>query len=635
MSIETHRLDLGLAELHIEVSGQGPAIVLLHGFTGDASTMAVLTERLAADHTVIVPNLIGHGGSTGQDDQYSVDAMAAHVLDALAALDQPAPYDIVGYSMGGRLALTLGSRFPEQVASLALIGASAGLATEQERAERRAADEGLSESILADGLAVFVDGWMANPLFGTQERLGPHFLSSARSQRLQNSPEELVRSLRGAGTGSMRPLHDLLGECVAPVQLIVGEDDPKFRAIAAELDQALPFASVATIGHAGHAAHLEQPDAVATVIRSGLEAAKTRVMPISLPLRSTHTTGRGVTTRRDSVLLALRHDGHTGWGEASPLSGWSTDTFDAAVTALQSNNPWSEADSVWDATADRRAAVSSVPAARAALAGAALDVDARRAGLPLHHHLAAWHPSLHESRVLDSLAVNALVSTTDPDELARQMARHVAAGITVIKLKVGALAPEADVERVAVARAAAPGIVLRVDVNGAWDHDTAVWALETIAPHGVELCEEPVRGVAEIAAVGRASAVPVAVDESVRTSADLQLAMSQAGSIAAVVIKPQALGGPDLAIDAVQAARRAGLEVIVTSMIDSAVGVAHAASVAAACGLESAHGLATAEMLAMDVAVGLSIDTGRLLMSTEPGLGIGAVSPLATFRQRA
>ncbi len=134
-----------------------PPIVLLHGFTGDASTMDVLAERLERDHTVVVPDLMGHGDSSGPASAHSVDAMAAHVLEMVAALEIETPFDLVGYSMGGRVALTLACTRPDAVASVALIGASAGLADPTERAERAAADDALADALVADGLEAFVD----------------------------------------------------------------------------------------------------------------------------------------------------------------------------------------------------------------------------------------------------------------------------------------------------------------------------------------------------------------------------------------------------------------------------------------------------------------------------------------------
>ena len=243
-------------------------MVLLHGFTGDGTTMAGLAQRLELDAEVVAPDLVGHGRSSCPLDEasYSVDAMAAHIA-AVGESYGSGPFHLVGYSMGGRVALTLACRRPELLRSLTLIGASAGLATEAERAARRQSDAALAKSIERDGLEQFVDNWMGNPLFATQVRLGEDFLAAARAQRLRSSAVGLVRSLRAAGTGSMAPLHDELKSCTVPTVFVTGVEDPKFTQIAIELAARMPRAEANVIDDAGHAVHLEQPDAVAAIVR--------------------------------------------------------------------------------------------------------------------------------------------------------------------------------------------------------------------------------------------------------------------------------------------------------------------------------------------------------------------------------
>ena len=234
--------------------------VVLHGFTGDAGAMKRITARLTGPIDAV--DLAGHGPGPHPNDAaaYSIDAMAEAVLGRHAQ-----PVHLVGYSMGGRVALTAACRYPRQVRSLSLIGASAGLVDTKARAARAASDDALAAQILSD-LEGFVDQWMANPLFATQARLGDGFLAAARAQRLGNDPVALARSLRANSTGRMRPLHRDLGACTMPVALIAGADDIKFVAIASDLADAMPAASVHVIDGAGHAAHLEQPDAVVDVI---------------------------------------------------------------------------------------------------------------------------------------------------------------------------------------------------------------------------------------------------------------------------------------------------------------------------------------------------------------------------------
>lgn len=258
-------------DLHVERSGSGPSVILLHGFTGDGTTMGGLAQRLETDAEVVVPDLVGHGRSCSPADErdYSVDAMAAHIA-VIGEGFARSSFHLVGYSMGGRVALTLACRRPELLGSLTLIGASAGLSSDIERADRQESDHALAESLERDGLETFVGNWMANPLFATQARLGDEFLAASRAQRLRGSAAGLARSLRAAGTGAMTPLHDDLGGCVVPTVFVVGAQDPKFAWIAVDLAARIPTADIAVIDDAGHAAHLEQPDAVAAVIRKQL-----------------------------------------------------------------------------------------------------------------------------------------------------------------------------------------------------------------------------------------------------------------------------------------------------------------------------------------------------------------------------
>ncbi len=230
-----------------------------------------IAEPFREEREVIVPDLQGHGPGPHSCDiaDYTVDAMA-DAVDALVT----APFHLVGYSMGGRVALAAACSHPDRIRSLSLIGASAGLVSEEERIRRAESDDALADRILHEGLEAFVDDWMANPLFATQARLGTDFLVGSRAQRLTNEPVALARSLQAASTGRMRPLHAELSRCEMPVALIVGDEDPKFAAIAATMAETMPNATVHTIADAGHATHIEQPGATVAAIRSTIEAAE-------------------------------------------------------------------------------------------------------------------------------------------------------------------------------------------------------------------------------------------------------------------------------------------------------------------------------------------------------------------------
>jgi 2-succinyl-6-hydroxy-2,4-cyclohexadiene-1-carboxylate synthase len=170
-----------------------------------------------------------------------------------------------GYSMGGRTALHVALAHPDQVEGLVLISATAGIAPPGEREARRSADEALAARIEREGTEVFLDFWLAQPLFAT---LPPG--DAGRDERLANTPDGLASSLRLAGTGCQEPLWDRLAELrerALPVLLIAGELDAKYCDQAARMAEAIgPSARALIVSGAGHACHLEQPKVVSAAI---------------------------------------------------------------------------------------------------------------------------------------------------------------------------------------------------------------------------------------------------------------------------------------------------------------------------------------------------------------------------------
>src|SRR5205085_6721705 len=166
----------------------------------------------------------------------------------------PARFELAGYSMGGRIALSLALEAPERVARLTLVGASPGIADAGERRTRRAADEALAERIEGEGIEAFAAHWSSLPLWSGQPT---DVAASANAERLAQSPAGLAAALRGLGTGVMEPLWERLPQLAIPVVLIVGERDAKFRAIAERMADVLPHAEVHVVPEAGHAVQLE------------------------------------------------------------------------------------------------------------------------------------------------------------------------------------------------------------------------------------------------------------------------------------------------------------------------------------------------------------------------------------------
>ncbi len=258
----------GDVSLWVESVGEGCPVVLLHGFTGSAQSMASTAAALGDGYETHCVELVGHGRSDAPEAlcHYEMASCVSQLLAVFDALELACPH-VIGYSMGGRAALSLGVAQPQRVASCLLVGASPGIDDACQRAARVRADEALAARILSDGIESFVERWMAQPLFASQRRLGREALARARAQRLLNRPHALAASLRGMGTGAMPPLHDALSKLVTPVCLVVGEEDAKFEAIARDIGQRLPNGRVECLEQAGHAAHLESPHEFARLAR--------------------------------------------------------------------------------------------------------------------------------------------------------------------------------------------------------------------------------------------------------------------------------------------------------------------------------------------------------------------------------
>ena len=175
-------------------------------------------------------------------------------------------WHLVGYSLGGRLALGLLVRHPALFASATLVGAQPGLETESARAERRAADERWCEMLESGPLADFVAAWETQPLFASQGALPSGALERQRVERMSHSGAGLALSLRTTGLGVMPSYWDALSSIRVPATLVVGATDEKFSAIARRMIATMPSARLETAAGSGHNVVLENPEVIRTAI---------------------------------------------------------------------------------------------------------------------------------------------------------------------------------------------------------------------------------------------------------------------------------------------------------------------------------------------------------------------------------
>ena len=247
--------------LNVLTAGSGPPLLLLHGFTGTARMWSAQIDAWSADHRVIAPDLLGHGGSEAPSDPaaYALECQARS-LAALLALLEATPATVVGYSMGARLALVLALQEPGSVGRLILESPSAGIAAESDRQARREADERLAQAIERDGIEAFVARWEALPIFAGHADLPADIETHQRAERRRHTAVGLAASLRGAGQGAMSPLHDRLPLVTTPTLVLAGALDETGLARARAVADGIPHARLEVIEDAGHTPHFEAPD---------------------------------------------------------------------------------------------------------------------------------------------------------------------------------------------------------------------------------------------------------------------------------------------------------------------------------------------------------------------------------------
>lgn len=221
--------------------------VLVHGFTQTAASWDGVFDEAGGDGDGDVSDIVALDVVPG-GDLWSTAKRIGETAGRAA---------YVGYSMGGRLCLHLALADPGRVERLVLLGATAGIEDDGERAARRLADERLADDIERDGVEAFLERWLSHPMFAGLAERGPRQWDGA----------VLAACLRFLGTGSQEPLWDRLAELAMPVLVVAGERDEKFIRIGRRMADAIgDNASFAVVPDAGHAAHLEQPDAFRRVV---------------------------------------------------------------------------------------------------------------------------------------------------------------------------------------------------------------------------------------------------------------------------------------------------------------------------------------------------------------------------------
>jgi L-alanine-DL-glutamate epimerase-like enolase superfamily enzyme len=340
------------------------------------------------------------------------------------------------------------------------------------------------------------------------------------------------------------------------------------------------------------------------------------VIPYALPFKQPYVTARGALERREMVLLRVRDsDGVVGMGEAVPLSLRGGAGLREVVRELEG---FAESREVEGLSAPARCAVEI----------ALMDLLGRRA---VGKEAGGGGKGERDEAVL----CNATLVAGAPSEVAAEAERWARDGFTTFKLKLGAESAKnlvqhdfsrtrgEDVAQVrAVREAVGDSARIRVDVNAAWDVETAKNRLAELEPFGIELAEQPVATLEEMAELAASTSIPLAADESVANLDEAEEAVAL-GACAYTGIKLSKVGGPEEALAIADV-----LPAFVTSALDGPVGIAAGAQVALSLAehperMELAHGLATQRLFAETIAtVECEVRDGMLHLPPGPGLGV-------------
>lgn len=253
------------------LEGKGEPLVLLHGFTGSKETWDMIKPEFS-DYRLLTIDLPGHG-ATVTKRKVSMEQFAHHLKQLTADIGF-SRFHLLGYSLGGRSALSYAMYYPETIQSLILESASPGLKTEIERFERMEQDKNLAKMLTSKGLEYFVSYWENIPLFETQRRLPKEVRHQVRKERLSQVAVGLAQSLLGMGTGAQPSWWNSLDKLYFPVLLIVGELDKKFVQINKTMNEHMKNSKLTIVQGTGHAVHLEQVEYFVKIVREHIEQNK-------------------------------------------------------------------------------------------------------------------------------------------------------------------------------------------------------------------------------------------------------------------------------------------------------------------------------------------------------------------------
>ncbi|PID61389.1 MAG: 2-succinyl-6-hydroxy-2,4-cyclohexadiene-1-carboxylate synthase [Ignavibacteriae bacterium] len=260
MKIKINDISLNVSFNKNKLKNKTP-ILFLHGFTGSLNDWLFIKKNLPENFTPILIDLIGHGKSSSPKniEKYTFENQVKLIRELLNTLNLN-KIILVGYSMGGRLALSFAEKYPNHVEALVLISTAFGIEKKSDREERVKNDKKLSDMIKNSKIEEFIEYWINIPLFQTYNNLEEKKIKKLFQEKIKNNTKTgLQNSLLGFSTGLMQNYYPRLEGLKIKTLLLCGEFDKKFITLNQKAVKKLPNAKLEIIKAAGHNLFFEKP----------------------------------------------------------------------------------------------------------------------------------------------------------------------------------------------------------------------------------------------------------------------------------------------------------------------------------------------------------------------------------------
>ncbi len=231
----------------------GIPVLFLHGFMGSGQVWLPTMQQLLAEMYSIAVDLPGHGNTVADLENLDFDSLSDGLIDFID-IHIGNPVVLVGYSLGGRIALHAALKYPDRFIGLALESTTAGIENDTERLERLSEDKVIAEQLRRSDMATFLTNWYKRPVFAS---LPPYLKEGIINRKIDNHPENLARILVRLSQGIQPPLWHRLCKWDKPTLIVAGEKDKKYTDIAARMSSLIESSALKIIPGAGHIAHLE------------------------------------------------------------------------------------------------------------------------------------------------------------------------------------------------------------------------------------------------------------------------------------------------------------------------------------------------------------------------------------------